>query len=173
MLINSNSEIIDAIEKNFSEVINFLNQEPDSHFIEGLDGKWTQGQHLDHLIRSTKPVILGLKVPKFIFPILFGKPNRSSRTYDETLAKYKIKLAAGGKASGRFIPSKILVEDKVFLIEKFEKCKINLKEIVAKWSDNQLDSYLMPHPLLGKITIREMLFFTILHTEHHFVAMQK
>jgi DinB superfamily len=173
MQINSKPEIIDAIEKNFSEVINFLNQEPNNHFIEGLEGKWTQGQHLDHLIRSAKPVILGLNVPKFIFPILFGKPNRASRTYYETLEKYKIKLAAGGKASGRFIPSKITVEEKQHLIHNFEKCKNNLKLIMAKWSDNQLDSYLLPHPLLGKITIREMLFFTILHTEHHFLAIKK
>ncbi|UPT65903.1 MAG: DinB family protein [Sphingobacteriales bacterium JAD_PAG50586_3] len=34
-------------------------------------------------------------------------------------------------------------------------------------SDSKLDTYLVPHPLLGKVTLREILFFTILHTEVH------
>ncbi len=25
----------------------------------------------------------------------------------------------------------------------------------------------MPHPLIGRLTVREMLFFTLLHTRHH------
>jgi hypothetical protein len=25
----------------------------------------------------------------------------------------------------------------------------------------------LPHPLLGKLTIREMLYFTVYHGEHH------
>ena len=31
----------------------------------------------------------------------------------------------------------------------------------------QLDHYLLPHPLLGKITLREMLFFSAYHIQHH------
>ena len=32
-----------------------------------------------------------------------GKPNRPSRSYDELVAKYKLKLEQGGRASGRFV----------------------------------------------------------------------
>jgi hypothetical protein len=35
------------------------------------------------------------------------------------------------------------------------------------WRDADLDRYLLPHPLLGKLTLREMLFFTLYHNYHH------
>ena len=38
---------------------------------------------------------------------------------------------------------------------------------VDRWSDEDLDNTLLPHPLLGKLTVREMLFFTIHHVQHH------
>jgi hypothetical protein len=30
-----------------------------------------------------------------------------------------------------------------------------------------LDLLILPHPLLGKLTLREMLYFTLYHVEHH------
>ncbi|HRH60621.1 MAG TPA: DinB family protein, partial [Chitinophagaceae bacterium] len=33
--------------------------------------------------------------------------------------------------------------------------------------EDELDVYILPHPLLGKLTLREMLYFTIYHAEHH------
>jgi hypothetical protein len=36
-----------------------------------------------------------------------------------------------------------------------------------EYSEVQLDHYILPHPLLGKVTIQEMMYFTIYHAEHH------
>ena len=36
-----------------------------------------------------------------------------------------------------------------------------------KFSEDEIDTYILPHPLLGKLTIREMIYFTIYHVEHH------
>jgi len=38
---------------------------------------------------------------------------------------------------------------------------------VRKYNEQQLDSYILPHPLIGKLTLREMLYFTLYHAEHH------
>ena len=38
---------------------------------------------------------------------------------------------------------------------------------LERMDEKQLDAYLLPHPLLGKLTLREMLYFTIYHVEHH------
>ena len=38
---------------------------------------------------------------------------------------------------------------------------------MERWKDVDLDRYLLPHPLLGKITLREMLYFTTFHIQHH------
>ncbi len=38
---------------------------------------------------------------------------------------------------------------------------------VPGWSEHALDLYRLPHPLLGKLTVREMLLFTVYHNAHH------
>jgi hypothetical protein len=45
--------------------------------------------------------------------------------------------------------------------------------IGSKWKDPQLDKYIAPHPLLGKITLRELGYFTIHHMYHHLESIQK
>jgi hypothetical protein len=37
----------------------------------------------------------------------------------------------------------------------------------VKFSEKDLDTLILPHPLLGKVTLREMLYFTIYHVQHH------
>ena len=36
-----------------------------------------------------------------------------------------------------------------------------------KFSEEDLDKFILPHPLLGKLTMREMMYFTIYHAQHH------
>jgi hypothetical protein len=129
--------------------------------------KWSAGQNLDHLIRAIKPLQLAYSLPKFVLKILFGRANRRSRTYEELVAKYKSKIAAGGKASGQFIPPHIPFERKEALIDRYNLHKDKLIRKIVKQSEADLDNYILPHPLLGKVTLREMLFFTIYHNEHH------
>jgi|SRR5882672_10633400 len=38
---------------------------------------------------------------------------------------------------------------------------------IEKQSEADLDKYILLHPLLGKLILREMLYFTIHHNEHH------
>jgi len=44
--------------------------------------------------------------------------------------------------------------------------------IEKKSTDTQLDQYIAPHPLLGKITLRELGYFTIYHTQHHLAIIK-
>ena len=74
-------------------------------------------------IRAIKPLQLAYGLPKFALRIFFGKTNRPSKTYDDLVAKYKTKLAAGGKASGPFIPPFIGFEKKDALIKKYDEQK--------------------------------------------------
>ena len=159
-IISSLNEKVDA----FNNYILSLNKE---QFESTPHGKWSAGQNLDHLIRAIKPLQLAYGLPKFALLILFGKTNRPSRTYDELVTKYKTKLAAGGKASGPFIPPVIWFELKDELIKKYFLQKQKLITKIEKQSESDLDKYILPHPLLGKVTLREMLYFTIHHNEHH------
>ena len=129
--------------------------------------KWTAGQQLDHILRSVAPLKMVFGFPKLLIGLLFGKANRPSKTYAELIGKYHLKLARGGRASGRFIPQAITFSRK----EQLSKALlITVKKLTTRldgFSEQQLDRYILPHPLLGKLTLREMMYFTIYHVEHH------
>jgi hypothetical protein len=129
-------------------------------------GKWNTVQLLDHIVRSVSPVSLALSLPAFLLRLVFGTANRKSRSYEELVARYHSKLKAGGRASGRFVPPP--------KTDSVEKLSSNLSKVVQalarridRFSETQLDQLILPHPLLGKLTLREMLYFTIYHVQHH------
>jgi hypothetical protein len=150
--------------KSFTELILSLN---DNDFLLSADGKWTAGQQLDHILRSVSAVKFGLGLPKFLLLYMLGKANRPSKEYAALIAKYKLRLEAGGKAAGRFIPKPVRPDQKSELNNKIQKTVAIVCKRIDRYSEKQLDNCLMPHPLLGKLTVREMLYFTIYHTEHH------
>ena len=167
MQIQAKPQIISALSEKVDAFNNYILPLSKEQFESTPAGKWSAGQNLDHLIRAIKPLQLAYGLPKFALLILFGKTNRLSKTYDELVTKYKTKLAAGGKASGPFIPPVIRFEQKDELIKKYFLQKQKLITKIEKQSESDLDKYILPHPLLGKVTLREMLYFTIHHNEHH------
>ena len=79
----------------------------------------------------------------------------------------------GGKAPGNYEPKKrdqSIAKDK--LIESFQNHYDELTKKLNKWSEKDLDTYRLPHPLIGKITVRDMILFTIYHLNHHFASLQ-
>jgi len=128
-------------------------------------GKWSPAQQGEHLVKSVRPVAMALGLPRFILPLLFGKANRPSRSYDELVAKYKGKLADGGRASSPYIPG---VATRVrTTCRRLDKTVRRLNRRVERFSELQLDTLVLPHPLMGKLTLREMLYFTAYHAQHH------
>jgi hypothetical protein len=148
---------------NYKKRIQSLN---DGQLLIASPGKWNAVQLLDHIVRSVSPVSLALSLPAFLLRLIFGTANRKSRSYEELVARYHDKLKAGGRASGRFVPPP--------KTDSVEKLSANLSKVVQalarridRFSETQLDQLILPHPLLGKLTLREMLYFTIYHVQHH------
>ncbi|QOI96901.1 MAG: DinB family protein [Flammeovirgaceae bacterium] len=162
------------------DIINNLNNEvllaascfkalpEEKFFARPLPEKWSPAEHAQHLILSVKPLITAFSLPRFVLRWTFGKPNRPGRTFDQVVEKYKAKLAAGGKASKPFIPKRLAVSDNPkTVIQHFTNAYSRFAYRLSSWPEEQLDRYLLPHPLLGKLTLREMLYFTIYHVSHH------
>ena len=42
-----------------------------------------------------------------------------------------------------------------------------LQHKTNRWKDKSLDTLLIPHPLMGRMTVREIIMWTAHHTEHH------
>ena len=103
------AEIISATEKIFAAFTSQCNNTGETVFFDKPATKWSVAENVQHLIVSTNTTTLAFSLPRFLVRLIGGKPNRSSKTYDELVAKYKNKLAAGGAASGRFIPKPIKI----------------------------------------------------------------
>lgn len=136
-------------------------------FMHSPNGKWTAGQQLDHIRRSIGPVALAFGLPSFVLRLFFGKTNRPSKTYEALVEKYKGKLATGGKAPSPFVPKMIYYIQRGYLSRQLQTLVIRLSRAIERKSESELDTLILPHPLLGKLTLREMLFFTIYHVQHH------
>jgi hypothetical protein len=156
------------LRTHMDEMILFVEQQTAPQFLASPNGKWTVGQNLDHLNRSLSPVNLALRLPRFVLRWLFGKPNRTPKTYAELVQRYHQKLAAGGTASGQFIPPVVNWDQRERLIIRFRKETGAMSRLMNRWREDELNHYLLPHPLLGKLTIREMLFFSAYHIQHHY-----
>jgi hypothetical protein len=44
---------------------------------------------------------------------------------------------------------------------------VSLENASEPWREEDLDRYRLPHPVLGLVTVREMLMFTLFHFDHH------
>jgi hypothetical protein len=143
-----------------------MDQIEPSDFYAPLGEKWSVAEHIDHLIRSLKPLNQGMRLPKFVIRWVGGKPS-TKRNYDEVVQAYQSVLQSGGKATGRYIPKTRMKGEKSTMINEFQRQGEKLRQSLECWTEDQLDRYAMPHPLLGKISVREMLFFTIYHNQHH------
>jgi hypothetical protein len=167
------SEIISLLTEKHGQFLTAFPPLSEKEFTTSINGKWSPAQQLDHIIRSVDPVVLAFSLPQFIPRILFGKANRPSCTYEVLIEKYHAKLAAGGKASGRFIPKAVPFQIREEAIARLNGLIQQLISVVENKKEEQLDTYILPHPLLGKLTFREMLYFTAYHAEHHEKATRK
>jgi hypothetical protein len=148
----------------FCKFINGLSEED---FMLSKDGKWTPGQQLDHIRRAVSLLPFGLGLPKVIRIALFGSPGGSSVGYDELVARYRSVLERGGKASGIFIPSPVKFDQREKIEDKILNAITRINARLDSYSEAALDASYLPHPLLKKLTLREMMMFTVYHVEHH------
>ena len=161
------SAINAALLKNHEDFIARILSVPADERDISRNGKWTPAQQIEHILRAVRPVAMALLVPKWFLRWRFGKPNRSPRDYEALVARYTEKLAAGGRASGRFVPPAVAGSEVESMAADLRKTVSTLGHRVHAWSEADLDRVLLPHPLLGKLTVREMLFFTMYHVQHH------
>lgn len=169
------TEIIAAAEKNFNLLTAVCNSMAEADLFKRPGQKWSAAEHVQHLVISTNTTTLAYSLPGFLMRWVAGKPNRPSRTFAELQQKYDTKLGAGGKASGRFIPPKLDAGyGKAKLMTRWNRAADRfINALTNNRTEADLDNYLAKHPLLGRITLRELCYFTIFHTEHHLHSIQK
>lgn len=164
-----NQELADTLHKEVELASSYFNSiPPNKFFARSVPEKWSPAENLQHLVLSVRPLVLAFSLPAFLIRIFFGKPNRHGKSYHEVVERYKAKLDAGGKASAPFIPQKISPDaSQKEIIDAFVTIYGKFQKKISGIPESKLDQYLLPHPILGKLTLREMIYFTIYHVAHH------
>ena len=170
--ITTKDELIDILADSDRRVTEWFTVMPARDFFTRQGEIWSASDNLDHLIKAHKPIVLALKLPKITLRAMFGKPEKASISYEELCQKYRDEIAKGAQASGRYLPDQQAPDSDVEakkqdLLHQFSNASKALVAAAVKWDDQELDEYSLPHPILGKLTIREMLFFTIYHNRRH------
>ena len=153
----------EALLQTGQEVGAYFSALPTAAFFEGDDERWSPAHHLAHLTLSNTPVASALGLPK-------GRLARVSadqppRTAQEVGTMYVTALARGVKATGRFLPSPHGTPSE--LLERYDGSVHLLDHNLIYWMDGELNDFALPHPVLGSLSVREMLYFTVLHNQHH------
>ena len=164
--------IISSTESVVEEIMRLSKSATDERFFYS-NGKWSMAENVEHLRLSLARSWQGLFVPKFISRRLFGTPSHQSLPYEELMEIYNQRLEAGGKAPRPYLPQ-VKPTNRNEVLDRFDH-GVNryLNEIRYYWEEHHLDQYQFPHPLLGKITARELMYFNLFHCWHHFRTMRQ
>ena len=135
---------------------------------EPNEGKWSATGHAQHLVMSLRPVWFTTFLPVWLHALIFGRSNREARNYGQVTETYLRKLEGRKpEAPPMFRPtqrSKISVSKANTLLKSMLGRYI---KSLRRYSDSDLDSLLLPHPLMGKCTLREMAYFLAWHASYH------
>lgn len=165
------TETLDQTRVAFTEIAALLNNHSDEQLLQAPEGKWHCLQQAKHLVISQKATLLAYKIPGFAVGLVYGKrAGGVSRGYDEIVEAYLGHLNNGAKAPAEYVPKGGI--DKARLIDSFNKVGEDYLVAVATKTERELDTLQVKHPLLGKLTLRELAYFTLYHNKHHLKSMQ-
>ena len=101
----------------------------------------------------------------------FGHIKRVVWSYETVVENYKRTTL---KAPDKFNPNNdVLFSEKSNLISDIENILTLIKDGLENYTELELDSITIPHPLLGKLTIREMFYVMSYHRLHDKMQIQE
>lgn len=174
IMMHTKAEIIAQLGETAATVKADLAAMTPEQFEHSIPPEWSASGYLKHLLLSIKPLVRGLKVPPLALAGMFGKADRQSMSYAQLVETYQQRLNEGVRAEDFSdvtpqafrIPAEV-TDEKAYLCGLWDKANADLIEALDTWDEQQLDEYVLPHPAIGSITVREMLFFTVYHNHLH------
>lgn len=152
-------------------VTRFFGGLPDDDLFHRPPGGWSPMDDLRHITRTVGGLAWGLEKPKLLLRLRFGRAKGPIASYAELAARGLEVLEAGYVAVPGHVPAPEEVHDRVsYRTEKlanWASANGDLQDALDGWSDRQIDRILLPHPALGRLTVREMLYNAHMHHFHH------
>lgn len=173
----SGADLADAILALHGESVAYWATLATGRFLEPIGDAWSPAENVRHLSKSMRAVSQGLRLPRWLLWLAFRGGRGVSRGYEEMRQVYLDRLARGASA-GRFAPSRAPVPadpeaERARIMGAHAAAVHDLAALVRRWPDAALDRRRLPHPLLGPLTVREMLAFTLYHNRHHMEVVRR
>lgn len=165
-------QLMDGLYQNHKQLSNYVNALPDDQFLHTANNKWTPGQQLAHVYLTLVPISQALGSKEYI-QNKFGLIDRPVMTYDQLIDTYKKGLAAGGKAPEQYLPQEVSLGQRNEFTGKLDSILTTIRRLVAGYSEQELDTLVLPHPFLGKLTLRELFYLMSYHPLHHLEQTEK
>lgn len=157
-------ELIAVFVRNHLETVQYIDGLSDKQFSYRYQQKWTAGEHLQHILLTILPFPRVLSSKQFIRDT-FGTIDRAAWDYDTVLQNY---AQTSLKAPEAFLPKdEVRYDQKATIIAGIQQQLNAINDLLKQYSEEELDTLVLPHPLLGKLTIREMLYLMSYHPLHH------
>ncbi|MDW3193252.1 MAG: DinB family protein [Cytophagales bacterium] len=144
----------------------YIDELSEAEYLATPNDKWSAGQQIEHIYISVHPVAK-LVANKGVMKEKFGTLDRPSRSYDRLVADYLEVLDGGAKAGPRFTPDVTPFSAKTTLITGITNDMKSINSELDQYTEEELEQLVIPHPVMGPFTLREMLMFTIYHVQHH------
>lgn len=172
--MQSKRDIQAGIRQAIDEVMSTVAPVTDARFFDPLDtGKWSVAETLQHLylvIRGLNRILPG---PREVFE-QWGKAERPSRSFEDLKQAYRAVSGTPRKAPDQVAPRAAdLDTDRQTITNRFVSAHQAVADSLDGWSEDELDTYQIPHLVLGLMTVRELLYFMILHLYHHLTPTQE
>lgn len=156
-----NNQLIAAHQGLYSSAANSL--EP--HYAK--PGKWSVAQNLVHINISLERLNHYLMLPKSVIESRFGRSEKAAISYEAMADIIRAAYEKGVKSTVPFEPPQELKTPISALIDEGHELLETYRRHLENWSEDELNQYHCPHPFLGTVSAREILYFTIYHVLHH------
>lgn len=156
-------KLIETFYNNHQEMIDFVNSLTDEQFTLSYNGKWSAGQQFSHVYLTLLPFTKVLPSKDFIVE-KFGKIKRLTWNYDAVIENY---LKTSLQAPSQYLPEQVGSEEKAAITVNIQNVLQSIQHLLDQYTDEEFDSLVLPHPLLGNLTIREMFYLMSYHAIHH------
>jgi hypothetical protein len=169
--INSKQTIVAAFIKAKNEIEQFFLYLQPEEFIGNSKKEWKGSQTLEHLVKIIETIAKSTALPKKVLRKIFGYTEKKSGSFEDIRKRYLKALEEGAEApAGYYPPERVLLKAEDYRQELLQRWRYENDQLIhniEKWKENELDEYCVMNPLIGKITVREMLFYALCHNQKH------
>jgi DinB superfamily len=144
-----------------------------TRFFDNSAGKWSIAENLIHLSKSAKAVHKGLVNGPTALLTFFGTASAPSQDYEAIIVRYQAALTGGLIAPSSFVAQSSPDDTRTSVLDRYDFEHKTLVESLQAYSEEELDQVQLPHPALGNMTVREMIYFMVYHIGHHQKAIER